>query len=214
MQKEILFVALIGLVSCGQVFADAKDAAQRRAALAAIPDRVNDPDPTMRLANMEDISSTGDVLAIQIAIKSALASKDPELHSLALRAYFKAQDHLQLELQLPADMQQDRLRQQCRPCNFFDGVSGRLLYDIDAVDFSRGRFTVYSMNNLRKRQEGYEGNGQVSGATITFTTNIQFGLGYQCAVQLRPTADLRLVGDAACTSATITGRFPVSMTMY
>ena len=66
---------------------------------------LSDPDPMMRLANMESIVRSGDGVRIGIAIRTAFASDDPQLKGLAMRAYLATHKNLMFDIALPAALQ-------------------------------------------------------------------------------------------------------------
>jgi hypothetical protein len=64
------------------------DPLERYTELQEVIEAVNDPDPLMRLALIEDIIAKGDATEVQLAIRAAFTIDDPNVRSLALRAHF------------------------------------------------------------------------------------------------------------------------------
>ena len=78
---------------------------ERREQLAKVQEQLGDPDPLMRLAYMEDIMASGDGLRMQIAMRTAFASDDPDLRAIALRAYLASHKEFTFDVILPPDLQ-------------------------------------------------------------------------------------------------------------
>jgi hypothetical protein len=64
-----------------------------------------DPDPLMRLTNMEAIVKSGDSLKLQVALRAALTSDDRELRGLALRAYLASRKEIIFEVVLSSEVE-------------------------------------------------------------------------------------------------------------
>ena len=64
-----------------------------------------DPDPLMRLTNIEAIVKSGDTLKLQVALRIALTGEDKELRGLALRAYLASRKEITFEVTLPSNVQ-------------------------------------------------------------------------------------------------------------
>jgi len=73
----------------------------RRDQLAKIPELLADPDPNMRIANMEAILATNDSTMIQVALRLAFQSDDVNLRSLAMRAYIASAKELTFDILVP-----------------------------------------------------------------------------------------------------------------
>jgi len=78
---------------------------QRAAAFEEIHQKLTDPDPTLRLAAMEAILGSEDMLRIAIATSVAMQSDDVLLRSLAMRGFFITQKQVDLEIIYPGDME-------------------------------------------------------------------------------------------------------------
>lgn len=77
----------------------------RRDEIAKVQEMLADPDPLMRLANMEAIVKSGDSLKLQVALRTAFTGDDRELRALALRAYLASRKEITFEVVLPPDVQ-------------------------------------------------------------------------------------------------------------
>jgi len=180
--------------------------AQRREALAKVIEGVTDPDPLLRLAHLEDVIKRGNATEMQLAIKAAMASSDPDLRSVALRGYMVGVRELYLEskpapdtaarLADPDDKGADMgpLRQNVATWAAVTG--GRLHVRLEKMDAATGRFSAYGMNRLDKIDESVRGDGQVTGTRVRMSLAI-YGL-RRCTVELAPSTALVLEGAATC----------------
>ena len=193
--------------------------APRREALAKVIEGVTDPDPLVRLANLEDVIKRGNATEMQLAIKAAMASSDPDLRSVALRGYMAGVRELYLEskpapdtaarLADPDDNGADigPLRQNVATWATVTG--GRLHVRVEKMDAATGRFSAYGMNRLEKIDDSVRGDGQVIGTRVRMSFAI-YGL-RRCTVELAPSSALVLEGAAACDNMP---RMLLSMPMY
>jgi hypothetical protein len=197
----------------------AQDSGSRREALARVIEKINDPDPLMRLANLEAIIARGDPTEVQLAIKATLAGADPDMRSVALRSYAATLRDLFLDARLPAEVEAklagaDRsdtalLRTAKYVADWRRATSGRLQIRLDKLDLRSGRFTAYGMNRLAKPDERTRGEGQIVGSRMRM--DVAFWAAGRCAIELSPTPALVLEGTAACDNVP---RMNVSMPMY
>jgi hypothetical protein len=95
-----LLVFAVTLAVTAPSFAQSSPQA-RREELAKVQEMLSDPDPLMRLANMEAIVTSGDGLKTMLAIRTAFASDDADLRGLALRAYLATHKDLTFTVSLP-----------------------------------------------------------------------------------------------------------------
>jgi hypothetical protein len=79
---------------------------ERRDQIAKVQEMLADPDPLLRLANMEAIVSSGDALKIMIATRTAFASDDADLRGLAMRAYLATHREITFDVLLPPAIRQ------------------------------------------------------------------------------------------------------------
>jgi hypothetical protein len=76
----------------------------RRDEIAKVAEMLADPDPLMRLTNMEAIVKSGDTLKLQVALRIALTGEDEDLRGLALRAYLASRKEITFEVTLPSNI--------------------------------------------------------------------------------------------------------------
>jgi hypothetical protein len=203
----------------------AQSAAERREALAQISEKLNDPDPFMRLAHMEEIVASGRAADTQIAVKMALSSSDPELRSMGLRAYMSSISELRLEMSLPPEVDKavkdakgdERTEQKVRRANrgvfsYYNGLSQRLNIGIEDAEFASGRFQVFTKSNLTRRDDRYAGSGSVTGDRVVFDTRVRIGSQIRtCSVELGLAEGLSLAGEMSCQSSS---PIPLSTRIY
>jgi hypothetical protein len=209
--------ALIALAAAPQVYG--QDSARRREELARVIDKVNDPDPLMRIANLEEIIARGDATEVQLAVKTALASNDAELRGIALRGYAANLRDLYLDTRVPKELEaklseadpRDREALQIKQAlaTWQRTTSNRLHVRIDKIDMKSGRFVAYGMNRLDKPNEQMRGEGQIVGGRMRM--DVGFWGAKRCTIELSPAPSLNLEGTAVCEDMP---RMLVSMPMY
>jgi hypothetical protein len=183
----------------------AQTSAQRSAELRRVIDKITDPDPFQRVANLEEIVRGGDAVSIQIALKTAFASKDPELRTVALRSYLATVTNLQFDIRDPAEgSEPSKPGAAQKPASKPDQqieklrtvLSRKFLLQIQEVDLKTGKFTVYPMNGQVRPRDDTRAEGQVVGTRVRTVLNV-YGAG-QCAIEVSPTSELMLEGTASC----------------
>jgi hypothetical protein len=107
MRRALAVVAVATIMfpigAIGQTTAQSVQA--RRDQLVKVQEQLADPDPLVRLAYMEEIMSSGDALRMQIAMRTAFASDDPDLRAIALRGYLAGHKEFTFDIVLPPAMQ-------------------------------------------------------------------------------------------------------------
>jgi hypothetical protein len=100
-------VALLAFIFCSSAQAEtgASSPESRRDEIAKVQEMLADPDPLMRLTNMESIVKSGDTLKLQIALPIAFTGDDKDLRGLALRAYLASRKEITFEVALPSNVQ-------------------------------------------------------------------------------------------------------------
>lgn len=214
-----LLVYLVLLSMATGVATAAQTAADRREQLAQIREQMGDPDPLMRLAYLEELAASQDQTATMVALRYAMASDDADLRALATRLYMANTTSLDLKVLVPEAVQQlaadPQERKKLNKSLVSLMASGYLRFRVQDFDFKTAGFKVFAMDGLNAPNEKFAGPGQVRGATVSFSTKV-YGLSGQprCTVNLQPTADLELAGEAACESGVEHPTIPVSMPMF
>lgn len=173
--------------------------AERRDQIAKVQEMLADPDPLMRLANMEAIVNSGDPLKLEVALRTALSSDDVELRGLAMRAYLATRKEITFDIVLPPpiEKQVDAAR--------FDSTALRNLGG--KYDFLGHVLSVSSKFHLVFKEYAFaQDRGTVEAQndapfTITgdkFSSLVALpGLG-NCYVDFRPTPQRAFEGSMAC----------------
>jgi hypothetical protein len=178
----------------------AQSAAERRDALAEVADLINDPDPLMRLANMEYIVEEGDPLKIQLAVKGALASDDQDLRGLAMKAYVAANRTIVFEMR-PAAEDQEKLAKLSSEKDRQDYYRNTYLAYLDSFGFThRFEFAEYEISSSGGTVH-YGRNSspfRIVGDRIEFETRDNWSGGITCHFAVRASTDLVLIGKVRC----------------
>jgi len=214
----LMAVLLAGVAFQGSPDARAQEAG-RREELSKVLDRINDPDPLMRIAVLEEVLARGNATEMQLAIKSALSGSDPDLKSLAMRGYAANLRDLYLDSAVAKEVQvvleeadaKDRDAAAARRAisEWRQATGDRLHVRLEKVDAKTGRFTAYGMNRLNKTDERTAGDGHIVGTRMRM--NIGILSLRRCVIELVPTNALMLEGSATCDSMP---KMLLSMPMY
>ncbi|WP_312367310.1 hypothetical protein [Ensifer sp.] len=186
------------------------DVTARYGELQAVLDAINDPDPLMRLAQLEEILKKGDATEVQLAIRTAFQVSDPNVRSLALRAHFASFRTFIITAELPEAMQAvlDGKDQEA-----IKDLSGNRLYGFlkdQGFQFSLQseypssealEFQVASRNEnpSADNQKSYSGTGNIRGGLINIVTNVKNGFDTRnCSFELTDYEAFTLVGRGTC----------------
>lgn len=99
----VLLLAL-GLLRVAHAQPGTVSSGARRDELAKVQEMLGDPDPLVRLSNMESIIKSDDALKLQVALRIAFTGDDKELRALALRAYIATRKEVSFEVTPPPEM--------------------------------------------------------------------------------------------------------------
>jgi hypothetical protein len=201
----IALVAAIATLHLGVPAADAQED-KRREELAKVIDKINDPDPLMRIAALEEILARGNATEVQLAIKAAMNSNDPDLKSVALRGYLASQRDLYLDARLPKEVEaaleqadakdREAIVTRRAVAEWRQGTGDRVHVRLEKMDLKTGRFVAYGMNRLDKTDERTRGDGHIVGTRVRMSVGI-WGV-RRCVIELVPTQTLTLDGSATC----------------
>jgi hypothetical protein len=154
------------------------DPLERYTELQEVIEAVNDPDPLMRLALIEDIIAKGDATEVQLAIRAAFTIDDPNVRSLALRAHFASFRTLLITADWPEEIKKmvdagERDQAVKRYGNHFDmmDVLGGVFSYRTEYKPGETEFSVQSLNALTEPKNGHGGFGNVKGSLITFQSS-------------------------------------------
>lgn len=179
--------------------AAARTPQERRDQLAKVQEMLADPDPLLRLANMEAIVASGDALKIRIAIRTAFASDDTELRGLALRAYLATHKEITFDVLLPPAAQKqydatspDKVQEIYRQYPFLERLYGAAFrFRLMLTDYTLGQ-------DGGTLQSGNEGHFTITGERFSTFVGVR-DIG-SCYVDFWPGRKQTLDGTLACGS--------------
>ncbi len=187
-------------VATAQAQTSASSPEARRDEIAKVQEMLADPDPLMRLTNMEAIVKSGDALKLQVALRTAFAGDDKELRGLALRAYLASRKEITFDVVPPADVQAAfeatrsdpaavRTFNQRNPFYaYLTRSASRFQLSFPDYSFAQDRGTAYS--------ERRSGSFTITGDRLT--TMLPLHNWGECYVDFAPTSRQAFEGTLAC----------------
>ncbi len=181
----------------------------RRDQLAAASECLADPDPNKRIACMEEILASRDLVQIQNGLRIAFRGEDPTLKALAFRSYLASTAELSFTTQLPPTIEaqyQSTLDDPERAgdfgkkfpwIGFYAQLGGQVHFTISnyKADTGRGMATTDYNRAFKVDRDMATAPFTVSGDRVTSTLTLY---GRQCALEFRPGTDLQLRGTLLC----------------
>lgn len=210
----VLRLAILGvaLQFYGPSDASAQTAAERHAQLTEVADMISgEPDPLMRIANLETIVAKGDRLMTEMAIRNAMAIDDKPLRSVALAAYLRSARDMTFHWPVPSDVQKSLSRKKPpRSAQYIaranSQVGGRVVVRLAEFD-DDGSFKI------EKHGAVYEAStGRIVGDRIEFRARMVFGA--FCNFAMHPSKSLVLDGTMTCESPNLPGQFELTAEMF
>ena len=199
----------VGMVASTTSLAYA-DVNARYGELQAVLDAINDPDPLMRLAQLEEILKKGDATEVQLAIRTAFQVADPNVRSLALRAHFASFKTFIVTAELPETMQatldgkdQEAIKDMSRNelYGFLKDQGFQFSLQSEYPSSEALEFQVVSRNEnpSENEQKKYAGAGNIRGGLINIVTNVKHG-GFtrNCSFEFTDYDAFTLVGRGTC----------------
>jgi len=223
--RLLIMLCTVSLVLQQGAFAQGQSAAQRRDELARVQERVNDPDPLMRIANFEEIAAEGDAAKLQIAIKVALTGNDRSLRGIAFKAFLAGVRRFQAELAIDPAIQKRydaavaeghravrELNAQYRSLDrLISNTAMRADFRVSEMDMRSGRGKARVNWYFRgDRDFDFQVNGDRLIATVGIDSTSP---GQSCPMELMPTNDLRIAGQLRCQDTGF-GTVKISAPMY
>jgi len=222
MARRLCFLLVIGLTaglipfSYAQPSTVTSSAQARRDELAKVGEMMADPDRLMRLAYLEEIVESGDANRIDIAVKIAVSSDDPQLRGVAMRAYFASQKQIAFDVKLPPQVQKkydaadedkkkiDELIVQYPYIQFVRAAGFKIRLQFKEFDFKKGQGVM-------------SGGWDVADFTISgdklsvriLTVNRSW-----CELELRPSKALMLEGPLICQLGYETPKLQISAPLF
>lgn len=204
LSKLFVSVALCSLSVSSPVLADAT---ARYGELQAVIDAINDPDPVMRLAQLDEILKKGDATEVQLAIRTAFSVDDPNVRSLALRAHFAGFKTFVITAQLPEEWQKaaesedkDAIEKigNSYLMRFFREYGYQFSFQAAYPGSEALEFQVKMMNQLSNSDE-YIGSGNIRGGMITVFSPFNFmGNDRSCSFEFTEYEGFTLKGLGSC----------------
>lgn len=219
-----LFGAVL-LASLSTVPTALADPIERYAELQAVGEAINDPDPLMRLALLEEIIEKGDATEVQLAIRTAFSIDDPNIRSLGLRTHFASFRTLTVTAEYPAEIQAvlDAGKEAeikairdvySRQFDFMEALGEVFKFSVEYADPSDLEFAVYSLNRNPQKVEEPNGAGNIRGALITLQSAIRLSANwYRCSFEFSEYSGFTVKGMGSCDYDR-TLSFPVTLHLF
>ena len=206
--RNVPIIACIGLLAT--ICADAPAAAQPKAATPAArreqfakdQEAIGDPDPMMRVANMEAIIASNDGLRIDFAIRAAFASDDSQMKGLAMRAYFATHKQMTFDIALPPSVQAqydsgspstiDELKRHYQYLATVSDIAFRVQFMLPEYTLGQNTGTISSYPDGSS-----PANFTITGTRLTALVHMK-GIANDCYVDIRPGPTQTLAGTLAC----------------
>jgi hypothetical protein len=215
--KLLISAVILSTAVSGKAFADVT---ARYGELQAVIDAINDPDPLMRLAQLEEILQKGNATEVQLAIRTAFSLEDPNIRSLALRAHFAGFRTFVVTAALPEDVKTtlaggdkaaaEKLRDSYM-LGFFQDAGYQFSFQSEYPNSDTLEFKVKFLNDSRPVTE-YTGSGNIRGGMITITTPLTaFNSAHACSFELTQYEGFTLKGFGSCN---IDGSFLFPVTLH
>ncbi|MHA6687644.1 hypothetical protein [Mesorhizobium sp. A556] len=205
------------------------DVTARYGELQAVIDAINDPDPLMRLAQLEEILQKGNATEVQLAIRTAFEVDDPNVRSLALRAHFASFRTFIVSAELPGEVKNivDGNDQKAKDqyyrshgdyLEFLNRIGYQFSFSSEYPANTDLEFQIESLNNNPKKnnQEIYGGTGSIRGGLINIATDVRpnnNNTAIHCSFEFLDYSAFTLKGFASCDMA---GgfQFPVALHLF
>jgi hypothetical protein len=198
----LLFFSLISATPVQTILAQTAPLSPeaRRDEISKVQEMLADPDPLMRLTNMEAIVKSGDSLKLQVALRTALTSDDRELRSLALRAYIASRKEIIFEVVLPPEVEAAYNASQSDPRarQAFNQRYPYYAYLIGAASRFQLGFPDYTFAQDRGIVSSAGRNGSFTITGDRLNTMLWLHNWGQCYIDFAPTRTQAFEGTLAC----------------
>ena len=218
---RVLFLAATVVFASGSTLTLA-DVNARYGELQAVIDAINDPDPLMRLAQLEEIVAKGNATDVQLAIRTAFSVDDPNVRSLALRAHFASFKTFIVTADYPQDIKKlletgdEKAKTQLkkdhyRLLDFLSTQGNQFSFRSEYPSKDALEFTVRSLNSIPDSQQAdqYAGNGNIRGGLINIVSAVKqspnSSAPINCSFEFTEYEAFTLKGTGACN---MEGSFP------
>lgn len=215
--KLFVSVAFCSLSVSSPVLADAT---ARYGELQAVIDAINDPDPVMRLAQLDEILKKGDATEVQLAIRTAFSVEDPNVRSLALRAHFAGFKTFLITAELPDEwnLAQDSTDKEMMEkvkrsdlLGLFVNIGYQFSFQTEYPGSDSLEFQVRILND-KSRSDDYTGSGNIRGGMVTVVTALMYShLQRTCSFEFTEFEGFTLKGFGSCN---LDGGFLFPVTLH
>jgi hypothetical protein len=198
---SVVFIAAVTVNPSGGQTAAKSSPEARREDLAKVKESLADPDPLMRLANLEAIINSGDALKTQVALRLAFQSDDADLRALAMRGYIASRKELIFDILLPAAIQRQYEQAQADPDSLKSFLAARhylqqLVSQVFRVHYLIMKYDASkTTGEIRDPTRGEVSTFFISGDRLAASAiNYYFGT---CNIDFRPSSGM-LKGTLGC----------------
>lgn len=228
--QKISLATIVLLASAAYpAFADVN---ARYGELQAVLDAINDPDPLMRLAQLEEILAKGNATEVQLAIRTAFGVDDPNVRSLALRAHFASFRSFIVTADYPEEIKRildgndEKSKAQTRQnyrqlLDFLSNKGFQFAFQSEYPSKNALEFTTRSLNGLShdtQDKDRYPGSGNIRGGLISIVSLVNEREGntssVSCSFEFSEYDAFRLKGFAACSNSEPSLKFPVTLNLF
>ncbi|MBV9749963.1 MAG: hypothetical protein JO157_14230 [Acetobacteraceae bacterium] len=214
MRSAVLFSALGAVLALWPALARSADAparspTERREELQRLSDDLNSPDPLKRLTTLDAVLQSNDLLAREIATRTALSSTDTEMRNYAALLLLSRTKVVNVELKLPLRLQGQvdeakddpaKLSAISRTIRFTwadqytDG--GVIAFQFHDFDLSAGTFKSTCENDPQPK----DFDGQITGAALQFRGQCAMRAGgtQMCSATMQLQPEGVFAGSFAC----------------
>ncbi|WP_395517828.1 HEAT repeat domain-containing protein [Pseudorhizobium flavum] len=197
------------------------DVTARYGELQAVIDAINDPDPLMRLAQLEAILKKGDATEVQLAIRTAFQLDDPNVRSLALRAHFASFRTFLITAELPEKIQKEM---EDENSGWYDnylykylrsmGYQFKMQSEYPSTDELEFQIKALNGNFQDSDQKKYTGTGNIRGGMLTVVSNVyKSGSPQRCSFEFTEYHGFTMAGMASC-DMDYSFQFPVRFHLF
>lgn len=186
---------------------------ERREQLQRLSDELNDPDAFKRLATLEAVLQSDDLLAREVATRVALGSSDTQMRGYAALLLLSRTKVINLELKLPPRIQgqvdeakgeQEKLNALAKgfPITWADQWTngGTVAFQFRDFDLASGTFKAACQAEQQRDTKDFD--GQMTGATLQFRGQCRMRAGglQMCSATMTLEAQGVFSGTFACAA--------------
>ncbi len=202
--RSLISAAILSIAFSGTALADVT---ARYGELQAVIDAINDPDPLMRLAQLEEILKKGNATEVQLAIRTAFSLEDPNIRSLALRAHFAGFRTFVITAELPEEIKKtlaggdkkavDEINRS-ELFRYFQRAGYQFSFQSEYPGSDALEFNAKLLNDGRTDPD-YIGSGNIRGGMVTIATPLTYMVNkHACSFEFTKYEGFTLKGFGSC----------------